>query len=81
MKMKLFLGYWLSILLIASFLFTMGCSSKYSIDGGKIWKPPIKAKAKSDGRFVLILPDVKDRKLLRIKLRDYENTAGFQISR
>ena len=50
----------------------------YSTDGGKTWNPPLHASANPQGKFTLIVPGIKERKLLRIKLRDFPKTEGFR---
>ena len=51
---------------------------QYSTDGGKTWNPPLQAKANPKGEFTLIVPDIKERKDLRIKLRDFPKTVGLR---
>ncbi len=52
-----------------------------SIDGGKVWNPPLRAQPTTDGKAILKISGVKDKKLLRIKLRDFPKTDGLEIGR
>ena len=54
---------------------------QYSTDGGSTWKPPLQAKAKPDGSFFLVIPEVKNKLLLRIRLRDFSETEGLSVTR
>lgn len=50
-----------------------------SADGGSIWQPPPPLQPTSDGKSSMTIPAVKDKKLLRIKLRDFPNTEGLPL--
>ena len=54
---------------------------EYSTDGGRTWNKPVKARANRNGSFLIVIPDVKDKNLLRIKFRDFENMEGLTLSR
>ena len=50
-----------------------------SIDGGKVWLPPLQVQSTPDGISSITISGVKDKDLLRIKLRDFPNTEGLVI--
>ncbi|NNE99941.1 MAG: hypothetical protein HKN25_13050 [Pyrinomonadaceae bacterium] len=50
-----------------------------STDGGNVWQPPLTVQPTSDGRSYMEIQGVKDRRLLRIKLRDFQETEGLPI--
>jgi len=52
---------------------------QFSTDGGNIFQPPLQAQPTSDGKSFILLQGVKDKKLLRIKLRDFPNMEGLKF--
>jgi len=52
-----------------------------STDGGKVWRPPLRVQSTTDGKAILIIKGVKDKKLLRIRLRDFPKMDGLEIKR
>ena len=52
-----------------------------STDGGGIWQPPLQVQPTPNGKSFMSINGVKDKKLLRIKLRDFPNTEGLPIGR
>ena len=52
---------------------------QFSTDGGNVWQPPLQAQPTSDGKSFMIILGVKNKKLLRIKLRDFPNTEGLNF--
>lgn len=52
-----------------------------SLDGGNLWQPPAQVQLTQTGRSTMIVMEVKDKKLLRIKLRDFPNTRPLLLGR
>lgn len=52
-----------------------------SVDGGKTWYPGdagnLQAQPTADGQSEVLIPQLINRKLLRLKLRDFPNTNGL----
>ena len=54
---------------------------KVSTDGGNVWQPPLQVQPTPDRKSFMSILGVKDKKLLRIKLRDFANTEGLPIGK
>jgi len=52
---------------------------QFSTDGGTVFQPPVQVQPTPDGKSFMMLQGVKDKKLLRIKLRDFPNMEGLVI--
>lgn len=50
-----------------------------STDGGNIWQPPLQVQPTPDGKAFMIINGVKNKNLLRIKLRDFINTDALPL--
>ena len=50
-----------------------------STDGGSVWQPPLTVQLTSDGKSFMEIQGVKNKSLLRIKLRDFQKTDGLPI--
>ena len=50
-----------------------------SVDGGKVWKVPPKVQRGENGKYYMSLEGAQNKRLLRIKLRDFPNTEGLPI--
>ena len=50
-----------------------------STDGGKVWQPAPPAQPTPDGKSVMTIQGVRDKKLLKIKLRDFPKMKGLSI--
>jgi len=51
--------------------------SRVATDSGKIWKPPPQIQPIENGKSFMSISAVKDKKFIRIKLRDFPNTDGL----
>ncbi len=52
-----------------------------STDGGNIWQPPLQVQPTPDGKSFMVINGVKSKRLLRIKLRDFPDTEGFEMKK
>ena len=52
-----------------------------STDGGNVWQPPLQVQPTPNGKSFMSINGVKDKKLARIKLRDFPNTEGLPIGK
>ena len=50
-----------------------------STDGGKVWQPPLQVQPTQGGKSSMTIQGAQDRKLIRIKLRDFPNTEGLLL--
>lgn len=50
-----------------------------STDSGKTWKPPPQIQPIENGKSFMSISAVKDKKFIRIKLRDFPNTDGLGL--
>ena len=51
-----------------------------SVDGGKVWQRPSHVQPAPNGNSTMMIPGVKDKKLLRIKLRDFPKMKGLLLN-
>ena len=52
---------------------------QYSVDGGATWQAVPEVRATATGNYFLVIPEIRDKKLLQIKLRDFPATRGLPV--